>query len=74
MWKSIILIHVIQVIFVVLHPSEYLDKVLLKDYHKKTNNFWVFDESLERGRQPHLESRHMCQVFSWGEPKDKEKH
>ena len=36
-WKSIIIIHVIQVTFIVLYSSEYFDRILLKDYHKKTN-------------------------------------
>ena len=37
-WKSIIIIHMVQVLFIVLHFSEYLnDNILLRDYYKKGN-------------------------------------
>ena len=36
-WKSIIIIHMIQVLFIVLYYSQYVNKILLKEHYIKAN-------------------------------------
>ena len=36
-WKSIIIVHVVQIFFIVIMFSEYIDNVLLRDYYIKAN-------------------------------------
>ena len=36
-WKSIIIIHMIQVLFIVLYYSQYVNKILLNEHYRKVN-------------------------------------